>query len=163
MNTLHLPAIHNGPAIAGQSDKARQLFDIARLHPEQGRTVMAWNETLAAVARSYAERMARERFFSHVDPQGFGPNHRIRQAGYRLPDNYGDAPAANNCESITAVYNTAQGAWGRWLESAHRVHVLGLIYQFNEQSEIGVGHYELEGSRYGHYWVFLSTHPEPST
>lgn len=155
--TTFLPSIHNEspPAPQAAPDKARELFDIAATDPEQGRTVMAWNELLAAVARAYAERLAREDFFSHVDPSGFGPDWRVRQAGYALP--YPVRPAdINHVESITAWYDTAQGAFNRWMETGHRVHILALNDFFRVQSEVGIGHFFLEASEWGHYWVFLS-------
>lgn len=165
--TTLLPSIANESPVPGgtppqaEPDKERELFDIARAHPEQGRNEMAWSDTLAAVALAYAERMAREDFFSHVDPQGFGPNARIRQGGFKLPDWYGTEDDANNCESITAVYDTAQGAWDRWLISAHRVHTLGEDKFYREQSQVGIGFYFLDSSRYKNYWVFLSAPEEP--
>lgn len=159
MNTF-LPMIGNGPTIAAQSDKARQLYDIARAHPLQQRPQMAWSDLLASVATAYAERMARERFFSHVDPQGRGADHRVREAGYSLP--YGGERDINHVESITAYYEDAQGAFDRWLTTGHRVHVLATDPFYAEQTEVGVGFYELEGSEWIRYWVFIACPPEPS-
>lgn len=154
-----LPLIGNGPTVLPTADKPeRELFDIARSHPEQGRTEMYFNETLSAVARAYTERMARANFFSHVDPSGYGSDWRVRQAGYALP--YPDERDANHIESITAWYDSAQGAFNRWMETGHRLHILAIDVFFREQSQIGVGHFFLESSEWGHYWVFLSCPPE---
>lgn len=154
-----LPSIHNDSANMSQGNaQERALFKIAAADPNQQRPELVLNNKLIMVARAYAERLARESFFSHVDPQGFGPDYRARQAGYSLP--YSGTQDINHIESITAVYEDAQGAWNRWLESEHRIHVLGANDFFREQTQIGVGHFELKGSVYQHYWVFLSAPPE---
>lgn len=161
--TVYLPSIYNESGIGGQNDIAYALFEIAVNDPGQQRKDMHWNDKLARVAQAYAERMAREGFFSHTDPQGKGANWRVRQGGYRLPDWYGTALHANNVESLSGGHTTAESAWNGWLRSPdHRIHVLGEISIYAEQSQVGVGHFELKGSRYRHYWVFLSAHPEPS-
>ena len=43
------------------------------------------NVTLSRVARAYGERMARENFYGHVDPQGRGVGDRIAAAACFLP------------------------------------------------------------------------------
>ena len=42
--------------------------------------------------------MGTRRYFSHVNPDGYGPNYLVQQAGYALPSFYGQEPDANNIE-----------------------------------------------------------------
>ncbi len=60
--------------------RARQIEQIlARLTLEErsGLAALTWDEQLATVARRYSERMAREGFVSHTDPDGRTPQDRV--------------------------------------------------------------------------------------
>lgn len=159
-----LPLIVSPPsALAGCGLNAEEqnVAALAMSHPDQGRVGMACNAILSRQARSKAVDMAARGYFSHVDPDGYGPNWHVRTAGYNLPSWYGSAPDANNIESIAAGYTTAEAAWDAWTSSAgHRPHVLGEPTFWSSQTNFGVGYYYDANSPYKHYWVFMSAPPE---
>lgn len=128
---------------------------------DQRRDVMVCHGTLAEVARARAKDMAERAYFSHTNPDGIGPNLLIEQAGYDLPSWYSSKRDANNVESIAAGFATAEDVVKGWRGSdGHRRHILGLIDFYADQEIYGIGYYYKAGSPYGHYWVFLSAHPE---
>lgn len=153
-----LPFITNTAGPSTHDNKiALALYDLIARHELQQRIGMTWNSILAKAAQQHAEDMAVNDYFSHVDPDGFGPNYRIRQAGYKLPDGYGNENQANNCESIAAGQATPEICLDGWMHSeSHRSHVLGTINFYAEQTHAAVGYAYLEDTTYWHYWVFLS-------
>ncbi len=131
-------------------------------HPDQRRPSLTCHPILARVARERAEDMARRHYFSHVNPDGYGPNYLVRQAGYVLPSYYDTSPTANNIESIAAGYPTAEAVWNGWMNSSgHRTHLLGLHPFFAEQIEYGIGYAYDPTSPYVHYWVVITAKPGP--
>jgi uncharacterized protein YkwD len=131
-------------------------------HPEQQRASLTCHPILARVARERAEDMARRHYFSHINPDGFGPNYLVRQAGYVLPSYYSTEPTANNIESIAGGYSTAEAAWQCWMGSEpHREQLLGLSSFFADQVEYGVGYAYDPTSPYRHYWVVITAKPGP--
>ena len=122
---------------------------------------MRCHKILAQVAREHAEDMAARDYFNPVNPDGFGPNYLVEQAGYELPDWYSQALDANNIESIAAGYTTPEAAWNGWLASpGHRTHVLGEDSDFfADQTNYGIGYAFAPGSQYTHYLVFISAPP----
>lgn len=138
-----------------------QLLSLAESHPQQRRLTLTCSPTLAAVARARALDMGRRDYFSHVNPDGLGPNYLVRQAGYDLPAWWPSDPRANNIESIGGGYATAQKAWQAWLNSSmHEKHVLGLDDFWARQTNIGIGYAYVEDSEFKHYWVFISAPPQ---
>ena len=103
------------------------IADLMRQDPRQQRALMRCDPILAKVARERAEDMGRRGYFSHINPEGFGPNHLVQQAGYLLPSFYMQSFPANNLETISAGYSTPEATWNGWMKStAHRTHLLGL-------------------------------------
>jgi len=101
-------------------------------------------------------------YFAHTNPDGFGPNYLVHQAGYVLPSYYGTEPDANNIESIAGGYPTAVATWQVWMGSpGHRAHLLGLTAFWVEQIEYGVGYAYDPTSPYRHYWVVITAKPGP--
>ncbi len=144
---------------AGCSPNAQEaaIAGFMRSEPGQRRPSLTCNPILASVARSRATDMAARRYFSHVNPDGIGPNYLVRQAGYNLPGGYDGTLEGNNIESIAAGYGTAEEAWQGWMGSeGHRSHLLGLEPFWAEQLEYGVGYAYLPGSEYGSYWVVIT-------
>jgi len=143
------------------SPEAATIADLAMSHPEQGRPFMQCHPILAQVAYERALDMGTRNYFGHTNPDGYGPNYLVEQAGYNLPDWYGQAPDANNIESIAAGYTTAADAWNAWLSSSgHRAHVLAEDDFWADQTNFGVGYAYVANSTYRHYWVFISAPPE---
>lgn len=141
-----------------EAEVARYMIE----HPEQRRPSLTCHPILARVARERAEDMARRRYFSHVTPEGYGPNYLVRQAGYVLPSYYDQSPTANNIESIAGGYPTASAAWNGWMSSSgHRTHLLGLHPFFAEQVEYGIGYAYDPTSPYQYYWVVITAKPGP--
>ena len=131
-------------------------------HPNQERASLTCDPILAQVARERAEDMARRHYFGHINPDGFGPNYLVRQAGYVLPTYYGTEPPAHNIESIAGGFPTAQAAWQCWMGSEpHREQLLGLSSFFADQVEYGVGYTYDPTSPYLHYWVVITAKPGP--
>ncbi|MCB0061724.1 MAG: hypothetical protein KDE19_06400, partial [Caldilineaceae bacterium] len=134
------------------------LEELLRNHPNQGRVTLACNPTLAAVARARALDMGQRAYFGHTNPDGYGPNYLVRQAGYELPIEYSTAINANNIESIGAGAGNAEGMWNAWMNStSHLTHILGSEDFYAEQVEYGIGFAQVPGSPYQFYWVFISS------
>ncbi|MCB0211147.1 MAG: CAP domain-containing protein [Anaerolineae bacterium] len=139
-----------------------ELAELLEQDPGQKRPSLTCNSILAQVAHARAADMAQREYFSHVNPDGHGPNYLVEEAGYILPSFYSDDPAANNIESIAAGRSTAEATWEQWMaSSSHRTHLLGLDSFFAEQIEYGVGYVYDADSPYGHYWVVITAKPGP--
>jgi uncharacterized protein YkwD len=165
---LFLPALNTGGDFQGSGkapcslNEAESAIAAAmKVHPNQKRAELVCDSTLAAVARARAKDMAERAYFSHVDPDGHGPNYLVSAAGYDLPDWYDRRAAANNLESIAAGYSNPNQAWSAWMDSAmHRLHILGLNDFYASQTRFGIGFYSLDGSPYADYWVIITAPPE---
>lgn len=134
-------------------------------HESQQRSELVYQEVLNFVAREKAKDMAERAFFSHIDPDGYGPNFAVHQAGYAL--NFGSSARANSIESIGARHQNrlkaeraAEIVFESWLGSpGHRRHVLGEVDQFRNQEAYGVGYAFASEGPFGwssHYFVFIS-------
>jgi uncharacterized protein YkwD len=162
---LYVPAVSTDdvqgsgtePVECGLSSEESAIEDRMVAESGQQRVSPVCDPILSQVARARARDMALRDYFSHTNPDGKGPNLLVREAGYALPDWYGDEQDANNIESISAGHPTADAAWQAWLNSSsHRIHVLGTEPFYAEQVAYGVGYYYNPNSTYHHYWVFLS-------
>lgn len=146
------------PAKCGLNEQEEAIATMMLTHPDQQRDKSACDPILAQVARAHARDMALRDYFSHVNPDGIGPNLLVRQAGYPLPNWYGNDQGSNNIESISGGQNSAEEAWQAWLNSSsHRIHILGSEDFYAQQDAYGVGYYFNADSTYGHYWVFISS------
>ncbi|MEO6741280.1 MAG: CAP domain-containing protein [Chthoniobacteraceae bacterium] len=135
----------------------------ARLTGDRGqrrdRSRMHADPILTAVARARAEDMATRRYFSHVNPDGIGPNYLVRSAGYVLPSSWGSR-SGNFIESIGAGYATAEEAWTGWMNSSsHRTHLLASSSFYRDQVNFGIGSYSDPSSPYRRYWVIITAPP----
>ncbi|MFL5540042.1 MAG: CAP domain-containing protein [Longimicrobiaceae bacterium] len=142
------------------STEERELGILLERDPGQRRPRIVFNPILSRVARQRARDMAARDYLGHTDPDGFGANHHVERAGYRLPAFYDHSPAGNNIESIGGGYEVAAIAWRGWMHSpGHRTHLLGLEPFYREQSEYGVGYAWSRDSKYHHYWAVLIARP----
>jgi uncharacterized protein YkwD len=133
-----------------------------RNDPQQQRSSLICNAILVQVAREKALDMATRGYFGHTNPDGYGPNFLVEQAGYLLPSYYNHTPSGNNIESLAGGYSNADDVWQAWIgSSTHRTHVLGEHPFFAEQVDYGVGHIYDAASSHKHYWVLLSARPGP--
>ncbi len=152
-----MPSNIYAPFIVNAPDMARLLFDRLRTDGLQGRKQCIWNDKLAKAAQEHCEDEAKRGYFSHVTPEGIGPNRRIEAQGYHLPEWYGQERDANNCESIAGGYETVDKVWLAWMNSlSHRVHILGLSPFYAEQVQVGIGYCKVDSSTYVWYWAFES-------
>jgi uncharacterized protein YkwD len=122
------------------------------------RKELHWNDTLAQVAEAKALDMARRQYFGHIDPDGFGLNKFINQAGYRLPQAWLVDPKANYFESLCAGSSSCEEAIGILIKDegvpslGHRNHLLGLTAFHEAQVDIGIGYVRVSGaSAYSSY------------
>ncbi len=120
---------------------------------------MALDPILTAVARARAQDMATRRYFSHTNPDGFGPNALVRAAGYELPSSWAGR-SGNFIESIGAGYATAEAAWDGWMHSpSHRTHLLASTSFYRDQTNFGIGSYADPSSPFRRYWVIITAPP----
>ena len=156
----YLPFIAK-PPVCSLNAQEQEIASLAINHPDQARLEMNCHPILARVARERALDLGTRNYFSHVNPDGYGPNYLVRQAGYELPSWWSTDPAANFIESIAGGYTTATSAWNGWLNSpGHRRHVLAEDDFWADQTNYGIGYAYVAGSKYKHYWVFISAPPE---
>lgn len=158
MPRTYLPSVHgNGLAAQADTAQAAALLALIRTHPQQRRASMTVHPLLMQVAQARAQDMAQRDYFSHTDPDGYGPNWHVRQAGYVLPDWYGQHMAANNVESIHAGGVDAAMVVDGWMHSeSHSVHMLGTLPFYADQIDVGAGYAMRVGTVYTKYWVFIS-------
>ena len=157
---IYLPIISKPPACTLNAQESA-IAELAINNPDQERQNMTCNSTLAEVARARALDMGQRDYFSHVNPDGHGPNFLVSQAGYTLPNGWTSPATLNYIESIAGGYITAQEAWDAWLNSSgHRAHVLGEDPFWAAQTNYGIGYAYVENSSYRHYWVFISAPPQ---
>lgn len=129
---------------------------------QRNSSLMAPDPVLTAVARARAADMAKRRYFSHVNPDGLGPNHLVRAAGYELPAWWSGGRSGNFIESIGAGYPTASLAWQGWMNSSgHRTHLLASKSFYRDQTRFGIGAYADPASPFRRYWVIITAPPEP--
>lgn len=108
-------------------------------------TQLKWNDTLAKVAEAKAFDMANRNYFGHVDPDGFGINHFINEAGYKLNSKWTQVKSDNYFESLTANLTTGEEAIGYLVKDSltpslgHRKHLLGLDGWNSTLTDVGIG------------------------
>ena len=131
---------------------------------QRDRTQMVADPRLCQVARTRAADMARRKYFSHVNPDGLGPNALVRAAGYPLPSHYNTAASGNNVESISAGFENAGVAWQNWMgSSGHKTHLLATDSFYRDQTTYGVGFYSDPNSPYVRYYVVITAPPAGDT
>lgn len=147
-------------AVANPAEEARMVA-LANDHPEQGRASVTQDPLLSRAAQIRADDMIARKYFSHTNPDGFGPNFLVRSVGYALPAYYPTAHGANNIESFhfegSSGSPNALQAWNAWMNSAlHRDHLLARHAFYQEQTRVGVG---IARGRGGVLYVFISAPP----
>lgn len=139
------------------------LFKRIAANSEQQRDTVALDPILCIVARKRAADMANRNYFSHTNPDGHGANSLVRRAGYMLPSHYERARSGNNIESIGMSTGSPQEMASLWLHSSgHRLHVLGDLDFYQQQSSVGVGVFRSSEAPHYKYYVFLSAPPNAS-
>ncbi len=98
------------------------------------------HEALREAARLHSQDMGEQNYFDHTSLDGRSPWQRIRDAGY---------PGSGAAENIAAGNNSAQATFNQWLTSPG--HCRNMMTA--NANEVGIGHAEVPGSRYRHYWT----------
>ena len=94
---------------------------------------VTWNDKLTIAAYNHSEDMYKNRFFSHVAPDGSNGGVRIKRAGY---------PWLAYGENIATGYKTEKEVVQGWIESpGHCKNIMSKFFK-----EMGV-------ARYGNYWT----------
>jgi uncharacterized protein YkwD len=105
---------------------------------------LSFSPLLARVAESHSRDMARNRFFSHTNPEGLGTEERVNRAGYSWRA-FG--------ENIGCGQDGPERIMTAWIKShSHRENILSPAY-----SEIGIGYFPGGECRY--YWTGLFARP----
>jgi len=100
------------------------LEQVAIQRKARGLPKLAYSEELLNVARAYSRRMAEEKFFSHVDPEGRTVQQRVREAGIRW------TALGENLALSTGYVNPVAAALNGWMGSpGHRRNILAPDYQ----------------------------------
>lgn len=130
------------------------------------RTPLRWNNTLAKAAEKRAMDMAKRDYFDHTDPDGYGPNYHVNQAGYALNRDWLKRKNANNFESIGANHPSAVDGIKAMIIGrnspgfGHRKHLLGMDEWNASLQDIGIGYVRApSGSTYQSYLcVIIAKH-----
>jgi uncharacterized protein YkwD len=103
-----------------------------------GCPALAWDETLASVARLHSADMAARDYVEHTNPEGLTPFDRAAAAG-----------TTANAENIAAGQQSAAEVVASWMSSpGHRANILNCSLT---RLGVGVGH----GGSYGITWTQL--------
>lgn len=114
---------------------------------------LSWNDTLAKVAEAKALDMATRKYVGHVDPDGYGLNYKINEAGYKLNAKWLSSKALNYFESIAAgAPNGEQAIRNLIIDKnvpglGHRKHLLGLDEWAASLYDIGIGYARPDGNQ----------------
>lgn len=127
------------------------------------RNNLIWSPELAKAAYNKAKDMAERNYFAHVDPDGYGMNYKINEAGFTLADYLMKSKTSNNFESIAAGTNRNTGKImiqqliiDKGVPSlGHRKHLLGMTDFWASAEYCGIGFYKKPSSTYTHYICVL--------
>lgn len=145
------------PAVAdcGIHPRARALAELIAAHPEQQREALVCDPRLAAFAQARATDMVLRGYFGHVDPDNVGPNQRLRELGFPLPDAYLDG-RNNSIESILGGLADPDDVLRALLRSSrHRTQVLGEETFFRVQDRYGIGYVADPATERVDHWVIV--------
>ena len=149
------------PHPCAMSDAEFELMELLRADVRQHRSALTCHPILSRVTRDKAVDMLLRSYFSHIAPEGVGPNYLVAAAGLSLPDNYSRALDGNQIESIALGTATAPDTRDLFYSSPpHRTHLWGLDRFFEEQTLIGVGFANMKDTPVHHLaWCVLTFHP----
>jgi len=140
------------------------LFRIIARDGGQQRASLKLDPILCQVARAQVTDMIKRGYAGHVSPDGIGPNLLARKAGYRFPSYYSDSKDANSIESFAMTTENPSTALGEWKRHApDRVHLLGELPFYRDQTRCGIGIVTSSKAPFYHYIVFISAPPNLSS
>lgn len=155
-NAIYLPIISQQPDACTLNSEEAALVDLMRTAPGQGRAAFTCSPILATVAHAQAQDMAARNYCASTDPDGRGPNFRVRQAGYLLPKHYSSVLDGNNIQTVGCGYATAADFWAALSSNPH---LLGSDDFWARQTEFGIAYYQGSGSALGYQWVVITAEP----
>jgi uncharacterized protein YkwD len=129
----------------------------------QTRVALNWDNALAKVAQEKAEDMANNNYFSHTDPNGYGVNYYMYEAGYDIPESWRKNKSDNYFENIAAGNSTAEATVKQLVydsgadnsSAGHRASLLGISNWCSNCTDIGIGYAYNANSTYKHYWSII--------
>jgi uncharacterized protein (TIGR03437 family) len=141
--TCLIQGVSAGPAQSQSLDSWRQqvLTLVNQERASAGLGALRMQSQLQASADRYCQYMATANFFAHEGPDGSTPKSRQEAAGYSGAVVWG--------ENIAAGQPDPQSVMTAWMNSpGHRANIL-----FPGFTEIGIGIYQAQGTRYGVSWA----------
>ncbi len=142
--------------------------DLSYVEP---RHKLVWNSICAQVAEEKALDMIKRDYFGHVDPDGYGINRRLHDAGYEMSENFIQNKSDASFESISQ--------WGDgkyplnnfdtvgikclivdegWDPPGHRNHLLGIIDFWEDCIDCGIGIAYSDDKTYARMCVIIAKH-----
>ena len=108
-------------AVAAAIAEEREIFRLVNVERSRSRLgSLHWDDDLALLARNFSRRMARDRFFDHVDPDGKSVVERAEDAGLRNWRRIGE-----NLFVTERIDGFSEFAVHGWLRSpSHRQNIL---------------------------------------
>lgn len=130
------PTAAQSATTAEMENQVRERINEIRQH--QGLVALRKNEKLAEVARNYSRRMAEQRFFAHVSPQGDTLSDRVKAAQIFY------FVIGENLFTSTNILQPVPVAVKSWMNSkGHRENILR-----SEFRETGVGVWRIGNTYY---------------
>jgi uncharacterized protein YkwD len=124
--------------------EARLILLVNQTRTRAGLRPLKPSRLLGEVARAHSRKMRDEKFFSHTNPDGWGPKERLERAGFAWKA-YG--------ENIGCGQDSPEKILQNWMNSAsHRETLLDPVY-----TEVGVG--LVRGGECRTYWTGLFARP----
>lgn len=150
----YLNAVRQNPS-AYSKEIGVDLSGVSEIH------ALKWNDILAKVAQERAEDMVSRNYFGHTDPDGYGTNIKINNAGYTLDESWYSDKSMNYFESLAVGYAEGKATVIQLINdggasdsnAGHRRHLLGMDDFWGDCYDIGIG--KAKGGYYGTYWCFL--------
>lgn len=130
---------------------------------------LKWNKYLEKAAQAKAEDMVKRGYFAHVDPDGYGMNIKIHEAGYTLSKSWISNKSDNFFESlyykgggdrggIVAIRGLVNDGGADNDNAGHRRHILGIDSFWANCYDIGIGHAWTSDGRSHYYCVLVAKH-----
>ncbi len=116
--------------------------DLSYVSPQPA---LRWNKALAKAAQAKAEDMAARNYYDHTDPDGYGMNIKIVEAGYWLRADWCDEPDESYFESIIAARDDGIEGIQDMIEDkgvnppGHRIHLLAIDEFRVDALDAGIG------------------------
>ncbi|HEX2640266.1 MAG TPA: CAP domain-containing protein [Pyrinomonadaceae bacterium] len=113
-------AVPNSSALTAANDEFEVFDRVNRERTKIGLRNLEWDEEAARVARAYSQRMAREGFFDHIDPDGNSVVERAERSRLRRWSMIGEN--LFECSSYDGYTRLAVSGWLR--SPSHRQNML---------------------------------------